>query len=243
VTGGWARRSLPGRRQALRRKPNQHAANLGSRRQEGRIGKDRYRADPGPPTSHRTQRDFRWDVSREVFFFIAWQQARLGRGSDNLKPGGSGQVYRSVPVPAPQYVHTEFGFVSPRRFRYRSLWIALAFLAVSGIGAAVMIPPGAHVSDAAAAPAGQIAAVETIPTASPTGFVAVNQQATANGTQAVADKPFCVGGRPSEGSCVSFQLPKVRMVRVPRVASGGQQSNSAKSSVAANSRAVRHRML
>jgi hypothetical protein len=141
-------------------------------------------------------------------------------------------------VPAPPYVHTEFGFVSPRRFRYRSLWIALALLAVSGIGAAVMIPPGARVSDAAVAAAGQIAAVETIPTASPTGFVAVNQQATTNGTQAVADKPFCVGGRTSDGSCVSFQLPKVRMVRVPRVASGGQQSNSAKSNVAANSRAT-----
>jgi hypothetical protein len=137
-------------------------------------------------------------------------------------------------VPAPQYVYTEFGLVSPSRFRRRSLWVALALLAVAGIGAAVTTPPGARVSDAAVAPASQITAAETIPTASPVGFVAINQQAAViNGTRGVADKPFCVGGRPSDGDCVSFQLPKVRMVRVPRVASVGQQGNSAKSGVAA----------
>jgi hypothetical protein len=143
-------------------------------------------------------------------------------------------------VPAPQYVHAEFGFVSPRRFRRRSLWVVLALLlAGAGIGAAVTTPPGARVSDAAVAPAGQITAAETIPISSPVGFVAVNQQtAVINGTRVVADKPFCVGGRPSDGDCVSFQPPKVRMVRVPRVASIGQQGNSAKSGLAANSRAT-----
>jgi hypothetical protein len=132
-------------------------------------------------------------------------------------------------VPAPQYLHTEFGFVSPRRFRRHSFWVAMALLAVAGIGAAVMTPPGARVSDAAVAPAGQMTAA----TASP----AVDQQvANLNGTQVVADKRFCVAGRLSDSDCVSFQLPKVRMVRVPRVASVGQQGNSAKSSVVANSR-------
>jgi hypothetical protein len=73
-----------------------------------------------------------------------------------------------------------------------------------------------------------MAAAETIPTASPVEFVAVDQQVV-NGAQVVTDKPFCVGG--NEGNCVSFQLPKVRMVRVPRVTTDGQQGNSAKSGV------------
>jgi hypothetical protein len=138
-------------------------------------------------------------------------------------------------VPAPQCFHTDFGFVSPGGFRRRSLWVMLTLLlAAAGIGAAVTTPPGARVSGAAVAPAGQIAAAETIPTASPVGFVAAHQQAAViNGTRVVADKPFCVGGRSSDGDCISLQLPKVRMVRVPRVASGQQQSNSAKSGMAA----------
>jgi hypothetical protein len=48
-----------------------------------------------------------------------------------------------------------------------------------------------------------------------------------------ADKSFCVSGQPSDGNCVAFQLPKVRMVRVPRAASIGQQGNLAKSGAAA----------
>jgi len=55
-----------------------------------------------------------------------------------------------------------------------------------------------------------------------------DDQKIKNDRQGVADQPFCVGG--NEGSCVSFQLPKVRMVRVPR-ATGGQQE-LAKSGVA-----------
>jgi hypothetical protein len=41
-------------------------------------------------------------------------------------------------------------------------------------------------------------------------------------------------GQPSGGNCVAFQLPKVRMVRVPRAASIGQQGNLAKSGVTAS---------
>jgi hypothetical protein len=102
------------------------------------------------------------------------------------------------------------------------------------IGAVVMTAPGARLSDAAVASAGQVSAAETIPTASPVGFVAVNQGAIVNGTQVVVEKPFCVSGQPSDGNCVAFQLPKVRMVKVPRTASIGQQGNSAKSGVAAS---------
>jgi hypothetical protein len=142
-------------------------------------------------------------------------------------------------VPAPQYVHTEFGFVSPSRFRRRRLWVMLALLlAIAGIGAAVTTPPGARVSDAAVVPAGQITVAATIPTASPVGFVAADQQAAViNGTRVVPDK-HCVGGRSSDGDCVSFQLPKVRMVRVRRVASG-QQGNSAILGMAAAPRSPR----
>ena len=136
-------------------------------------------------------------------------------------------------MPAPQYVHPKSGFFSPRRFRRLSFWVAVAFLAVAGIGAVVMIPPGARLSDAAVPPAGQITTAESIPTASPVGFVAVNQVAIVTDTRVVADKSFCVSGQPSDGNCVAFQLPKVRMVRVPRAASIGQQGNLAKSGVAA----------
>ena len=136
-------------------------------------------------------------------------------------------------MPAPQYVHPELGFFSPRRFRRLSFWVAVAFLAVAGIGAVVMTPPGARLSDAAVPPAGQITTAETIPTASPVGFAAVDQAAIVTGTRVVADKSFCVSGQPSDGNCVAFQLPKVRVVRVPRAASIGQQGNLAKSGVAA----------
>jgi hypothetical protein len=139
-------------------------------------------------------------------------------------------------VPAPQYVHAELGFFSPRRFRRLSFWVAVAFLAVAGIGAVVMTPPGARLSDAAVPPAGQITPAESIPTASPVGFAAVDQAAIVTGTRVVADKSFCVSGQPSDGTCVAFQPPKVRMVRVPRVASIGQQGNLAKSGVAAPTR-------
>jgi hypothetical protein len=136
-------------------------------------------------------------------------------------------------VPALPYVPPELGFFSARRFRRLSFWVAVAFLAVAGIGAVIMTPPGARLSDAAVPPAGQITTAETIPTASPVGFAAVDQAAIVTDTRVVADKSFCVGGQPSDGNCVAFQLPKVRMVRVPRAASIGQQDNLAKSGVAA----------
>ncbi len=139
-------------------------------------------------------------------------------------------------MPALPYVPPELGFFSARRFRRLSFWVAVAFLAVAGIGAVVMTPPGARLSDAAVPPAGQITTAETIPTASPVGFAAVDQAAIVTGTRVVADKSFCVSGQPSDGNCVAFQLPKVRMVRVPRVASIGQQGNLAKSGAAAPTR-------
>ena len=99
-----------------------------------------------------------------------------------------------------------------------------------------MTPPGARLSDAAVAPAGQMSTADTIPTSSPVGFVPVNRAAIVNGTQVLVDNAFCVSGQPTDGNCVAFQLPKVRMVRVPRAASIGQQGNSAKSGVAAPGR-------
>jgi hypothetical protein len=137
-------------------------------------------------------------------------------------------------VPTPQYVYPECGFFSPRRFLRFCLWVAVALLAVAGIGAVVMTPPGARLSDAAVASTGQMSAADTIPTSSPVGFVPVNRAASVNGTQVLVDNAFCVSGQPTDGNCVAFQLPKVRMVRVPRAASISQQGNSAKSGVAAS---------
>ena len=90
--------------------------------------------------------------------------------------------------------HPELGFFSPRSFRRLSFWVAVALLAVAGIGAVVMTPPGARLSDAAVPPAGQITTAETIPTASPVGFVAVDQAAIVTGTRVVADNPFASAG-------------------------------------------------
>ena len=132
---------------------------------------------------------------------------------------------------APQYVHPEFGSFSRKRFRHRGLWIGLACLIVVIVGADLITR--ARVSDAAVAPKGRMSNAETVPTTTLMGYSAVDPQViVVNGTQVVVDKPFCVGGRPSDGNCVAFQLPKVRMVRVPRVASVGQQGNLAKSGAA-----------
>jgi hypothetical protein len=97
---------------------------------------------------------------------------------------------------------------------------------MAGIGAAVATPPDDHMSDDKGAPAGQFVSAE-LPTATPMRVV-VDDQKVKNDRQGVAAKPFCVDG--NDGSCVSIQLPKVRMVRVPRV-TGGQQE-LAKSGVA-----------
>jgi hypothetical protein len=140
-------------------------------------------------------------------------------------------------VPAPQYVHPQFRYRSPKQCFRPRLWLALACLGVVGIGAAIMAPPSAFKSDAAIAPRDPVSPAETIPTASPVGYAAVDPRpASEHGAQVIAQKPFCLGPSPSDGSCVVFQLPKVRMVRVPRAAGVGQQGNSAKSGVAAGPR-------
>lgn len=139
-------------------------------------------------------------------------------------------------MPAPQYVHPQFRYRSPKQRFWRGLWLALACLGMAAIGAAMMAPFGPRKSDAAMAPGVQVSHAETM-TASPVGYAAVDQQ-PASDAQVVAQKPFCLGPSGSDGSCVSFQLPKVRMVRVPRASILGQHSNSGKPGVAANSRAT-----
>jgi hypothetical protein len=144
-------------------------------------------------------------------------------------------------VPSHRYVHPQFRYRSPKQRLRRSLLLALACLGVVGIAAAIMAPPSASQSDAAVAPRDPVSRAETIPTASPVGYAAVDPQpATEHGAQVIAQKPFCLGPSPSDGSCVSFQLPKVRMVRVatPRASSAGHQGNSAKPGAAAASMAT-----
>jgi hypothetical protein len=118
-------------------------------------------------------------------------------------------------VPAPQYFHSQFRYRSSKQRLRRCLWLALAGLGVIGIGAAIMAPPSASKSDVAIAPRDPVFRAETIPTASPVGYAAVDPQlASERGAQVISQKPFCLGPSPSDGSCVTFQLPKVRMVRV-----------------------------
>jgi hypothetical protein len=132
-------------------------------------------------------------------------------------------------VTAPQYFHSNFRLLFSKRRR----WLALACLVVVGIGAAIMAPPSAFKSDAAIASRDPVSRAETIPTASSgaVGYAAVDPR-PASGASDIVQKPFCVSPGRSDGSCVSFELPKVRVVRVPRV-TGGQQGNSAKSGLAA----------
>jgi hypothetical protein len=134
-------------------------------------------------------------------------------------------------VTAPQYFHSNFRLLFSKRRR----WLALACLVVVGIGAAIMAPPSAFKSDAAIASRDPVSRAETIPTASSgaVGYAAVDPRpASEHGASDIVQKPFCVSPGRSDGSCVSFELPKVRVVRVPRV-TGGQQGNSAKSGLAA----------
>jgi hypothetical protein len=132
-------------------------------------------------------------------------------------------------VTAPQYFHSNFRLLFSKRRR----WLALACLVVVGFGAAIMAPPSAFKSDAAIASRDPVSRAETIPTASSgaVGYAAVDPR-PASGASDIVQKPFCVSPGRSDGSCVSFELPKVRVVRVPRV-TGGQQGNSAKSGLAA----------
>ena len=126
---------------------------------------------------------------------------------------------------------------SPKQRFRRRLWLALTCLGAVGIGAAILTPPSATKSDAAIAPRDPVSRAETIPTASPVEYAAVDAKpGSEQDARVIAQKPFCLGPSPSDGSCVVFQLPKVRMVRVPRAAGVGQQGNSAKSGVAAGPR-------
>jgi hypothetical protein len=138
-------------------------------------------------------------------------------------------------VSARQYVHPQFQDSSPKQRFRRGLWLVLACLGAAVIGA-VMSQPGARKSDASPASEGQVSRPETIPAAIPTGYAAVDPQtATENRAQATVQKPTCLAQ--SDGSCLPFQLPKVRMVRVPRASSPGQHGNSPKPGIAVNSKA------
>jgi hypothetical protein len=141
-------------------------------------------------------------------------------------------------MPSHRYIHPQIRHRSPKQRMRRSLWLALGCLGVVGLTAASIAPPSASQSDAAIAPGDPVSRPETIRTASQGGYAAVDPQpATQHGAQVIAQKPLCLGTSPSDGSCVSFQLPKVRMVRVAtaRVSSAGHQGNSEKPGAAAAS--------
>jgi hypothetical protein len=138
-------------------------------------------------------------------------------------------------VSAPQYVHSQFRYRSPKQRFRRGLWLALACLGVAGLGAAMMVPLGPRKSDAAIAPRDPVSSAETIPTASTAGYAVDPQPASEHSAPIITGKPFCLG-QSRDGSCISFQLPRVHMVRVAlRAASVGHQGNSAKPGIAANS--------
>jgi hypothetical protein len=142
-------------------------------------------------------------------------------------------------VPAPQYAYLAFPYRSPKQRFRRGIWLTLACLGVAGISAAMMVPLGPRKSDAAMVPVDQVSRAEAIPAVSLMAYAAVDPQtASERGTQVIAGKPSCLG-QSQDGSCLSFQLPKVRMVRVPtpRAASVGPQGNAAKPGTAPNSRA------
>src|SRR3954451_9568386 len=143
--------------------------------------------------------------------------------------GDRGSVYRSVPVTARQYDHPALANRSSKRFR-RGLWLALACLCVAGIGAAAMAPSWVRESDAAVAGVDQVSNAEAMSLLRSADGHPVSE----NGAQVVANKPSCLGARRPDGSCISFQLPKVRMVRVTKLpAATGQHGNSGKSGLAA----------
>ena len=130
-------------------------------------------------------------------------------------------------MPAPQYVHLQFPYRSPKQHLRRCIWVALACLGVAGIGAAMTGPLSPRKSDAAMAPADQVSRAAVDP-----------RTASEHGAQVIAGKPSCLG-QSTDGTCISFQLPKVRMVRVPtRAASVGHQGNSAKPGTTANGKAT-----
>jgi hypothetical protein len=133
-------------------------------------------------------------------------------------------------VPVPQYVQPQFRYRSPKqRFRCR-IWLVLACLGVAGIGAAMMVPLGPRKSDAAMAPGVQAPGTEIV-TSIAVAYAVVDPQ-PAGDAQVIAQKPFCVGPSQRDGECILFQLPKVRMVRVPRASTLSQHGNSGKPGVA-----------
>jgi hypothetical protein len=140
-------------------------------------------------------------------------------------------------VSARQYVHPQFQDSSPKQRFRRGLWLVLACLGVAAIGA-VMSQPGARKSDAAPASGGQVSRPETSPAVIPIGYAVIDPQPVAeNRAQVAVQKPTCLGPNQSDGSCIPFQLPKVRMVRVSRASSISQHANTPKPAIAANSKA------
>ena len=74
-----------------------------------------------------------------------------------------------------------------------------------------MVPLGPRKSDAAMVPGDQVSRAEAIPAVSPMAYAAVDPQtASERGAQVIAGKPSCLG-QSQDGSCLSFQLPKVRL--------------------------------
>jgi hypothetical protein len=143
-------------------------------------------------------------------------------------------------VSAPQYVHFQFPSRSPKQRLRRGIWVVLACLGVAGVSAAMIVPLGARKSDAGMAPADQVSRAEGVPAVTPIAYAAADPQtASEHGAQVIAGKPTCLGQSP-DGSCISFQLPKVRMVRVPtpHAAIVGRRDNSAKPGTTANSKAT-----
>ena len=140
---------------------------------------------------------------------------------------------------APQYAHLSLPHRSPKQRLRRGIWVALACLGAAGVVAAMMIPLTPRKSDAAMAPADQVSRAEGVSAVSPMAYAAVDPQtASEHGAQVIAGKPSCLGQSP-DGSCISFQLPKVRMVRVPTPrATVGHQGNSAKPGTTANGKAT-----
>ena len=142
-------------------------------------------------------------------------------------------------MPAPQYDH-QFPYRSPKQRLRRGIWVALACLGAAGVGAAMMMPLSPRKSDAAMAHVDQVSRAEGVQAVSPVAYAAIDPQtASEHGAQVIAGKPSCLGQGP-DGHCISFQLPKVRMVRVPtpRAASVGHQGNSAKPGTTANAKAT-----
>ena len=134
---------------------------------------------------------------------------------------------------ARQYVQPQCHDGSPKRFR-RGLWLVLACLGVAAIGA-VMSQPGARKSDAAPASEVQLSRPEASPAVVPIGYAATDPQpATEKHAQVTVQKPTCLGPNQSDGNCIPFQLPKVRMVRVPRASSASQHGSSPKPAIAVN---------